>query len=80
MDHHRSQVSSVRSDIIVAATTGSVPRKKDTPARAGDLGELRRAPKPLLIAFGDLQTHLVAGRMVLASRMVAGKAYSRIAA
>lgn len=34
MDHHRSQVSSVRSDIIVAATTGSVPRKKDTPAIA----------------------------------------------
>lgn len=30
------------------------------------------APKPLLIAFGDLQTYLVAGRSVLASAVLAG--------
>lgn len=30
------------------------------------------APKPLLIAFGDLQTYLVAGRAVLASKVLAG--------
>jgi hypothetical protein len=30
------------------------------------------APKPLLIAFGDLQTYLVAGRSVLASTVLAG--------
>ena len=29
------------------------------------------APKPLLIAFGDLQTYLVAGRTVLASKVLA---------
>jgi len=28
-------------------------------------------PKPMLVAFGDLQTYLVAGRRVLASRMLA---------
>ena len=28
--------------------------------------------KPLLIAFGDLQTYLVAGQTVLASRLLAG--------
>ena len=28
-------------------------------------------PKPILVAFGDLQTYLVAGRRVLASRMLA---------
>lgn len=32
----------------------------------------RPAPKPVLIAFGDLQTYLVAGRTVLASRLLAG--------
>lgn len=32
MDHHRSQVSVVRPAIIAVAITGSVPRKKDTPA------------------------------------------------
>jgi NADH dehydrogenase len=30
------------------------------------------APKPILIAFGDLQTYLVAGRKVLASKVLAG--------
>ena len=30
------------------------------------------APKPVLIAFGDLQTYLVAGRVVLASKWLAG--------
>jgi hypothetical protein len=30
------------------------------------------APKPLLIALGDLQTYLVAGSSVLASTMLAG--------
>ena len=30
------------------------------------------APKPLLIAFGDLQTYLVAGQTVLASKVLAG--------
>ncbi len=30
------------------------------------------APKPLLIAFGDLQTYLVAGHAVLASKVLAG--------
>lgn len=32
----------------------------------------RPAPKPVLIAFGGLQTYLVAGRTVLASRLLAG--------
>ena len=32
----------------------------------------RPAPKPVLVAFGDLQTYLVAGRTVLASRLLAG--------
>jgi len=36
------------------------------------LKEFKPAPKPLLIAFGDLQTYLVAGRWVLASRVLAG--------
>ena len=36
------------------------------------LKPFRPAPKPLLIAFGDLQTYLVAGRTVLASKVLAG--------
>jgi NADH dehydrogenase len=36
------------------------------------LKPFRPAPKPVLIAFGDLQTYLVAGRRVLASRLLAG--------
>lgn len=36
------------------------------------LKPFKPAPKPVLIAFGDLQTYLVAGRMVLASRVLAG--------
>ncbi len=36
------------------------------------LKPFKPAPKPVLIAFGDLQTYLVAGRTVLASRLLAG--------
>ena len=36
------------------------------------LKPFKPAPKPLLIAFGDLQTYLVAGRTVLASQLLAG--------
>ncbi len=36
------------------------------------LTPFKPAPKPLLIAFGDLQTYLVAGRSVLASKVLAG--------
>ena len=36
------------------------------------LKPFRPAPKPVLIAFGDLQTYLVAGRTVLASKVLAG--------
>jgi NADH dehydrogenase len=36
------------------------------------LKPFRPAPKPMLIAFGDLQTYLVAGRTVLASKVLAG--------
>jgi NADH dehydrogenase len=36
------------------------------------LKAFRPAPKPVLIAFGDLQTYLVAGRTVLASKVLAG--------
>jgi NADH dehydrogenase len=36
------------------------------------LKPFRPAPKPVLIAFGDLQTYLVAGRTVLASKALAG--------
>jgi NADH dehydrogenase FAD-containing subunit len=36
------------------------------------LKPFKPAPKPVLIAFGDLQTYLVAGRTVLASRALAG--------
>ena len=35
------------------------------------LRPFRPAPRPVLIAFGDLQTYLVAGRSVLASRALA---------
>lgn len=36
------------------------------------LKPFRPAPKPILIAFGDLQTYLVAGRTVVASKALAG--------
>ena len=36
------------------------------------LKPFKPAPKPVLIAFGDLQTYLVAGRTVLASKVLAG--------
>ena len=36
------------------------------------LKPFRPAPKPVLIAFGDLQTYLVAGRTVVASKALAG--------
>lgn len=36
------------------------------------LKPFKPAPKPVLIAFGDLQTYLVAGSTVLASRVLAG--------
>jgi NADH dehydrogenase len=36
------------------------------------LEPFKPAPKPVLIAFGDLQTYLVAGRTVLASKVLAG--------
>ncbi len=36
------------------------------------LKPFKPAPKPLLIGFGDLQTYLVAGRRVLASKVLAG--------
>lgn len=36
------------------------------------LQPFKPAPKPVLIAFGDLQTYLVAGRIVLASKVLAG--------
>ncbi len=36
------------------------------------LKPFKPVPKPLLIAFGDLQTYLVAGRTVLASQLLAG--------
>ena len=36
------------------------------------LRRFRPAPKPVLIAFGDLQTYLVAGRTVVASKLLAG--------
>jgi NADH dehydrogenase FAD-containing subunit len=36
------------------------------------LKPFKPAPKPVLIAFGDLQTYLVAGRVVLASKALAG--------
>ena len=36
------------------------------------LKPFRPVPKPVLIAFGDLQTYLVAGRTVLASKVLAG--------
>ncbi len=36
-----------------------------------ELKPFKPLPKPLLVAFGDLQTYLVAGRRVLASRMLA---------
>ena len=36
------------------------------------LKPFRPAPKPVLVAFGDLQTYLVAGRTVLASKVLAG--------
>jgi NADH dehydrogenase FAD-containing subunit len=36
------------------------------------LKPFKPAPKPVLVAFGNLQTYLVAGRRVLASRMLAG--------
>ena len=36
------------------------------------LKPFKPAPKPVLIAFGDLQTYLVAGRVVLASKVLAG--------
>lgn len=37
-----------------------------------ELKLFKPAPKPVLIAFGDLQTYLVAGRIVLASKVLAG--------
>jgi NADH dehydrogenase len=36
------------------------------------LKPFKPAPKPVLIAFGDLQTYLVAGRTVVASKALAG--------
>lgn len=36
------------------------------------LKPFKPAPKPVLIAFGDLQTYLVAGRTVVASKVLAG--------
>jgi hypothetical protein len=36
------------------------------------LKPFKPAHKPVLIAFGDLQTYLVAGRTVLASKVLAG--------
>ena len=36
------------------------------------LKPFKPTPKPVLIAFGDLQTYLVAGRTVLASKVLAG--------
>lgn len=36
------------------------------------LEPFKPAPKPVLIAFGDLQTYLVAGRLVVASKALAG--------
>jgi NADH dehydrogenase len=36
------------------------------------LKPFKPTPKPLLIAFGDLQTYLVAGRTVVASKVLAG--------
>jgi len=36
-----------------------------------ELKPFKPVPKPMLVAFGDLQTYLVAGRRVLASRMLA---------
>jgi len=36
------------------------------------LKPFKPAPKPVLVAFGDLQTYLVAGRTVLASKALAG--------
>ncbi len=36
------------------------------------LKPFKPAPKPVMIAFGDLQTYLVAGRTVLASKVLAG--------
>ena len=36
------------------------------------LKPFKPAPKPILIAFGDLQTYLVAGRTVVASKALAG--------
>ncbi len=38
----------------------------------GALKPFKPAPKPVLIAFGDLQTYLVAGRTVVASKALAG--------
>lgn len=37
-----------------------------------ELKPFKPAPKPVLIAFGDLQTYLVAGRTVVASKALAG--------
>jgi NADH dehydrogenase FAD-containing subunit len=37
-----------------------------------ELKPFKPAPKPVLIAFGDLQTYLVAGRTVVASKFLAG--------
>jgi len=37
-----------------------------------ELKPFKPAPKPVLIAFGDLQTYLVAGRSVVASKALAG--------
>jgi len=36
------------------------------------LKPFKPAPKPMLIGFGDLQTYLVAGRKVIASKLLAG--------
>ena len=36
------------------------------------LKPFKPVPKPVLVAFGDLQTYLVAGRTVLASKVLAG--------
>ena len=36
------------------------------------LKPFKPAPKPVLVAFGDLQTYLVAGRKVVASKALAG--------
>jgi NADH dehydrogenase FAD-containing subunit len=37
-----------------------------------ELKPFKPAPKPVLVAFGDLQTYLVAGRTVVASKALAG--------